>query len=502
MTTDVAPSLVDHLAATGGSFPVPETRPFIDGGYQDPSEGHDRTVTTPLTGEAIATVREGSQDIDRAVAAARASFDDGRWSMLDPKARRAVLLEFARLLTVHTEDLAQLLSIDVGKPIAQARIEVGAAAGCVTYYAESCDKVTGEVAPTRTGTVVMVTREPIGVVGAIVPWNYPLMLSAWKYGPALAAGNSVVIKPSERAPLAVLALGRIASEAGLPPGVFNVVPGDGPGAGAQLALHHDVDKIAFTGSTAVGKRLLEYSGQSNMKAVSLECGGKSPSIVLDDVPDVRRAALMTARGAFFNQGQMCNAGTRIFVQRGILDEFCAALAETAVAEFTPGDPLDPATGMGALVDEAQRDRYEHYVQVGVTEGARLLHGGKRSRVETGGAFVEPTILVDVTSDMTVAREEIFAPVVVIIPFDDPEDAVAQANDSEYGLAAAVWTSDVSRAHRISGRLRAGTVYVNTYAEADIVVPFGGFRQSGLGRDKSLHALDNYTELKTTWITID
>ncbi|SDG24999.1 aldehyde dehydrogenase family protein [Pseudonocardia oroxyli] len=502
MTTAVAPTLADLLAGAGVSLPQPETRPFIDGAYQEPSEGVDRAVTTPLTGEPIATVREGASDVDRAVAVARASFDDGRWAGLDPKARKATLLAFAQQLTAHTDELALLLSVDVGKPITQARIEVGAAAGCLTYYAESCDKVSGEVAPTRAGTLVTVTREPIGVVGAIVPWNYPLMLSAWKYAPALAAGNSVIIKPSERAPLAVLALGRLAAAAGIPAGVFNVVPGDGPGAGAQLALHPDVDKIAFTGSTAVGKKLLEYSGQSNMKAVSLECGGKSPSIVLADVPDLRRAAVLSARGAFFNQGEMCNAGTRIFVQREIVEEFSAALAEATAAEFTPGNPLDPATGLGALVDQAQLDRYDYYVRLGVEEGARVALGGARALPDSGGAFAEPTILVDATASMRVAREEIFAPVVVIIPFDDPEEAVAQANDSEYGLAAAVWTKDVAAAHRISGRLRAGTVYVNTINEADIVVPFGGFRQSGLGRDKSLHALDNYTELKTTWITID
>ena len=480
------------------TMPVIEVRPFIDGEYRSAEAGSTRRIDTPITGESLAEVAESVEDVERAVAAARRAFDSGPWPAMDAKARKAILLRFAALIDAHRDELALLITLDMGKPLSAARIEVGAAVGCVTFYAESCDKTLGEVAQTKAGSLAYVTREPIGVVGAIVPWNYPLMIPAWKFGPALAAGNAIVMKPSERAPLVMLALGALAAEAGIPAGVFNVVPGDGRVAGARLALHEQVDKIAFTGSTAVGKTLLTYAGQSNMKAVSLECGGKSPNVILDDVPDLGVAVAAAANGAFSNQGQMCNAGSRVLVQRGIKDEFVAELQRVA-AGYAPANPLDEASRMGTLVDEAQLDRFEHYVSVAADEGASIATGGSRVAGGTNGFYAEPTVLTEVTHEMTVARDEIFAPVMSVLDFDDPEDAVRIANDSEYGLAAAVWTADLATAHRVSGRLRAGTVYVNCYAEADITVPFGGFRQSGIGRDKSLHALEHYTELKTTWI---
>jgi acyl-CoA reductase-like NAD-dependent aldehyde dehydrogenase len=349
--------------------------------------------------------------------------------------------------------------------------------------------------------LALVTREPMGVIGAIVPWNFPMIMAAWKIGPALAAGNSLVLKPSEKSPLTALRLAELAVEAGLPPGVFNVVPGYGQTAGKALALHMDVDCIAFTGSTATGKQIMQYAGQSNLKRVSLECGGKSPNIVMADYPDLERAARGAAAAIFFNQGEMCSAGSRLLVQEGIREPLLERISAIA-RSMVPGDPLDAATRMGAIVDEPQTTRVLDYIASGQSEGAQLVAGGQRVRAASGGCYIEPTVFAGVDPKMKIAREEIFGPVLSAISFRDLDDAIRIGNDVIYGLAAGIWTRDLNVAHRAARALRAGVVYVNCYDADDITVPFGGYKQSGLGRDKSLHAFDKYTELKTTWIDLE
>jgi gamma-glutamyl-gamma-aminobutyraldehyde dehydrogenase/4-guanidinobutyraldehyde dehydrogenase/NAD-dependent aldehyde dehydrogenase len=389
---------------------------------------------------------------------------------------------------------------DSGKPIGDARFEVGLAVDQFRYFAEAVDKVYGEVIPTASTAVATVTREPLGVVGAIVPWNYPLLMPTWKLAPALAAGNSVVVKPAEQAPLVTLRVAALAAEAGLPDGVLNVVPGRGEVAGRALALHMDVDKVAFTGSTEVGKLVLRYAAESNLKGVSLECGGKSPNIVLVDAPDLQLAAAMTAEGIFGNSGQVCNAASRLVVHESLADELVDRIVQES-RSWQPGDPFDPATQMGSMVDEAQMQRVLDYVEVGRQEGATLATGGNRARVETGGFYVEPTVFTGVSNDMRIAREEIFGPVLSTITFRTEEEAIAIANDTAYGLAGAIWTRDITKANRFTRALRAGNVYVNCYDRGDLSLPFGGYKQSGFGRDKSLHALENYTQLKSTFTNL-
>ena len=478
-------------------------RAFIDGRRVEAADGRTFDCHSPVDGRLLTAVaRGGPADIDAAVAAARAAFEDRRWAGKPPAARKRVLIRFAELILAHGDELALTETLDMGKPLRYAKgVDVNSAANCIRWYGEAVDKVYDEIAPTPDTALALITREPVGVVGVIVPWNYPMIMAAWKIAPALAAGNSVVLKPSEKSPLTALRLAELALEAGIPPGVFNVVPGYGPEAGSALALHMDVDCIAFTGSTRVGKQIHVMAGQSNLKRAWTELGGKSPNIVFADCPDLDRAVEVAVGSIFFNQGESCNAPSRLFVEASIKDAFLEK-ALALVPRYQPANPLDKNTVMGAIVDRIQLDTVLRYIEQGQAEGARLLVGGQAVEPVPGGCYVQPTIFDGVTNDMKIAREKIFGPVLSVLSFSDAAEAVRQANDSLYGLQAAVWTRDLNKAHGVARALRAGTVHVNQYNDDDITVPFGGFRQSGIGRDKSLHAFDKYTELKTTWIRID
>jgi 4-guanidinobutyraldehyde dehydrogenase / NAD-dependent aldehyde dehydrogenase len=477
-------------------------RAWINGQRVDAADGSTFESLSPVDGRKLADVaRCKAADVEQAVMAAREAFEDRRWAGLSPRERKTTLIRFADLVLANREELALLETLDMGKPIsASMSTDVPGTANTLRWYGEAIDKVYDEIAPTNDSTLALITREPVGVVAAIVPWNYPLLMASWKIAPALAAGNSVILKPSEKSPLTALRLGELALEAGIPAGVLNVVPGFGPEAGSPLALHMDIDCIAFTGSTAVGKKIQIMAGESNLKRAWCELGGKSPNIVFADCPDLDRAVAAAAGSIFYNQGESCNAPSRLLVERSIRDEFVEKLKQYS-PKHTPGDPLDPNTTMGALVDQMQMDNVLKYIEAGKSQGATLCCGGERVRTETGGYYVSPTIFDGVTNEMIIASEEIFGPVLSVITFDSQEEAIRIANDTSYGLAAAVWTRDISRAHLVSRALRAGTVHVNCYDEDDITVPFGGFKQSGNGRDKSLHALEKYTELKTTWISL-
>jgi acyl-CoA reductase-like NAD-dependent aldehyde dehydrogenase len=478
-------------------------RMVIDGQRRDSASGQTFACTSPINGRVLGQVARGAQaDVDAAVASARAAFEDGRWAGKPPAVRKRLLMRFADKILAARDELALLETLDMGKPIQYAvAVDVPSTARCIAWYAEAVDKVYDEIAPTGRQALALITREPMGVIGAIVPWNYPMIMAAWKLGPALAAGNSVVLKPSEKSPLTALRLAELAVEAGIPPGVFNVVPGYGHEAGEALALHMDVDAIGFTGSTRTGRRMLDYAGRSNLKRVYNELGGKSAFLVFDDFADVERAAKTVAGSMFFNQGESCNAPSRVLVHESVADEFVRIVTAEA-ALYQPADPLDARTVMGALVDDTQMNTVMGYIQAGQDEGARLAAGGQRVMGDTGGYYVQPTVFDGVSNGMKIAREEIFGPVMGIIRFKTEAEAVQLANNSSYGLQASVWSDNINRAHRVARALRAGTVHVNQYDEDDITVPFGGFKQSGNGRDKSLHAFDKYTELKTTWIRID
>lgn len=476
-------------------------RSVIDGRRVAAADTFDKH--SPIDGRLLGTVARGqAADIDAAVKSARAAFEDGRWAAKSPAARKKILQRFAERILAAKEELALLETLDMGKPIQHAlAVDVPSTARTIAWYAEAVDKVYDEIAPTAANALALITREPMGVIGVIVPWNYPMIMAAWKLGPALASGNSVVLKPSEKSPYTALRLAELAVEAGIPPGVFNVVPGYGHEAGEALALHMEVDAIGFTGSTRTGRRMLEYAGRSNLKRVYNELGGKSAFLVFPDYADLARAARTVAGSIFFNQGESCNAPSRVLVHASVADRF-VAIVEAELPQYQPADPLDAATVMGALVDGSQLQTVLGYIEAGRNEGARLVAGGRQARAETGGCYVEPTLFDGVLNGMTIAREEIFGPVLSVIRFETEAQAVQLANASHYGLQASVWSDNLSRAHRVARQLRAGTVHVNQYDEDDITVPFGGYKQSGNGRDKSLHALEKYTELKTTWLRID
>jgi len=474
---------------------------FIGGDWRAADDGATLPVISPIDGRALTTIADaGAIDVDRAVKAARAAFGRGVWSRAAPAERRKVLLRIADLIDRHALELAVLGVRDNGTEISMAlKAEPGSAAGSFRYYGEAIDKVYGEIAPTAETVLGLVHREPVGVVGAIVPWNFPLMIGAWKIAPALAAGNSVVLKPAEAASLSLLRLAELCAEAGLPEGVLNVVTGRGVVTGEAMGLHPDIDVLVFTGSGPVGRRLLEYSARSNLKRVYLELGGKSPNIVFADAPDLDKAAKTAAYGIFRNSGQVCVAGSRLLVERSIAEDFAGKVADIAAA-MKVGDPLLLTTEAGAVTSEAQLAKNLGFAEQALAEGARLRTGGRRILAETGGFYMEPTVF-DVTPAMTLAREEVFGPILSVIPFDGEEEALGIANGTDYGLASAVWTSNLSRAHRMVRGIRAGVVHVNTYGGADNTVPLGGVRQSGNGHDKSLHALDKYFDLKTAWIQL-
>ncbi len=479
-----------------------EGRAFIQGEYLASASGETFDCISPVDGRLLAKVAScDAADAERAVQSARATFDSGVWSREAPATRKAVMIRFATLLEEHAEELALLETLDMGKPIGDSlNVDLPGAADSLRWSGEAIDKVYDEVAATSHDQLGLVTREPVGVVAAIVPWNFPLMMAAWKLGPALATGNSVILKPSERSPLTAIRIAQLAIDAGLPAGVLNVLPGYGHTVGKALALHMDVDTAVFTGSTRIAKQLMVYAGESNMKRVWLEAGGKSPNIVFEDAPDLQAAAEAAAAAIAFNQGEVCTAGSRLLVQKSIKAKFLPLVVE-ALKGWKAGHPLDPDTNVGALVDGRQLEQVLGYIQAGQDEGATILTGGKRVLEETGGTYVEPTLFDGVSNAMKIAREEIFGPVLSVIEFEDAEEAIRIANDTPYGLAAAVWTRDISKAHLTARGLRAGSVWVNMYDGGDMTAPFGGFKQSGNGRDKSLHAFDKYTELKATWIKL-
>ena len=477
-------------------------RAFINGQYAHAMSGQTRPSFNPANGEKLADVAScDAQDADRAVQIARDAFESGVWSRMPPMQRKLILVRWSELIEAHAEELALLETVDVGKPISDTlHGDVPSAARTIRWSGEVIDKVYDEISPSPPDTLALIQRLPLGVVAAIVPWNFPLSTTAWKLAPSLATGNSVILKPASNTPLSGIKIAQLATEAGLPDGVLQVLPGSGGSLGRHLATHMDIDGLTFTGSTPVGKQLMEYSGQSNLKRTFLELGGKSPNIVFADA-NLDKAADLAATAVFYNCGQTCTAGTRLIVEEKIQDEFLDKVVQSA-ASWMPGDPLDPATRMGPMIDQAQFEIVSDYVVIGREEGADLVLGGERVLEATGGFYCEPTIFGGVNNQMRIAQEEIFGPVLSVISFTESEEAVRISNDSIYGLAGAVWSRDINTAHKVAAAVRVGTMGINNYFGGDITVPFGGFKQSGNGRDKSIHAFDDYTELKTTWIEFE
>ncbi len=480
----------------------PESRMYINGSFVDAVSGKTFDDISPRDQRVIAKIAAGdTEDVNRAVKAALTSFESGVWSEMNPRDKKAIMLKWADLIREHQEELALLETLDVGKPISDSmNVDVMGAARTVQWYGEAIDKTYDEIAPAPRNALAMITREPLGVIGAVVPWNYPMIIASWKVAPALAMGNSVVLKPAEQSSLSALLLARLATEAGLPDGVFNVVTGLGPEAGQALARHNDVAKLAFTGSGPTGRKMLQYAAESNMKQVALELGGKSPQVVLDDVKDLDACASSIAWGIYYNAGQTCNAGSRVIVQGNKLKEELYGKLTEFLKTFPVGDCLDPSTYMGPIVSTQQRDRVNSYLDMVGKDGENFIFGGEKATGDSN--LIQPTLIGGVKHDSVLSQEEIFGPVLVAIDATDDADALAKANGTSYGLAASVWSGNVARAHNFARKLRAGTVWVNTFDMSDVITPFGGFKGSGSGRDKSLHALDNYSALKTTWVDLN
>ncbi|MBF6569004.1 MAG: aldehyde dehydrogenase family protein [Candidatus Binataceae bacterium] len=471
---------------------------LINGKFVPAKSGKTFESINPANEEVLALVAEGGKaDVDEAVKAARKAFEEGKWARVGPHQRAKYLFKIAELIDQHADELAELESLDNGKALTQARaIDIPAAAETFRYYAGWCSKIYGETNPSDPSMFNYTLREPVGVCGQIIPWNFPLLMASWKLAPALACGNTAILKPAEQTSLTALRLGELIVEAGLPDGVVNIITGFGPGAGSAIAEHPDIDKVAFTGSGEVGRLILQASA-GNLKKVSLELGGKSPNIIFPDA-EMEAAVPNAMMGVFYNSGQVCCAGTRIFVQRDIYDKFVDQLTKYTEG-MTMGDPLDPKTKMGPVVSKEQFDRVNGYLDIGKQEGARVTTGGELGNGK--GYYVKPTIFVDVNNDMRIAREEIFGPVAAAIPFKDENDAVFQGNNTSYGLAAAVWTRDVSRAHKVARALKAGTVWINCYGMIDPISPFGGYKQSGFGRELGKYAIDLYTQVKTVFMKL-
>lgn len=482
--------------------PVTPRELLIDGKMCPSSSGETLSIVSPIDGTNLTTTAAGTQeDTDRAINAARVAFDDGRWRNMPPAARKKIMHKWADLIENEALELAVLGVRDNGTEIGMAiKAESYSAANTIRYYAESIDKLYGEIAPTSPEFLGLIHKEPIGVIAAIVPWNFPLMIGAWKLGPALAVGNSVVLKPSETASLSLLRLGELALDAGIPDGVLNIVTGEGQVVGEALSNSMDVDVVVFTGSGATGKRLLEASARSNMKRCYLELGGKSANVVFADTKDLAEAAKVSAAGIFRNSGQVCVAGSRMIVEASVHDEFIALLAKEA-ENMTIGDPLNLNTTSGAINNAAQLAQNLQFVETAQTEGGNLYQGGQQLHANTGGYYMEPTIITNVAKHHTVAQQEVFGPLLAVTAFKDETHAIELANSTDFGLAGGLWTSDLSRAHKLTRAMRTGVVHVNTYGGPDVTVPMGGVKQSGNGHDKSLHAFDKYIDLKTAWIKL-
>lgn len=475
-------------------------RLLINNEWCESRSGKRFATYNPATEEKLTDVAEAdAEDVNVAVAAARRAFTQGAWPKLPPRERGRMIMRLAALVDKHKEELAELETLDNGKPIRETLgFDVPQVVETLEFYAGFADKIEGEVIPVPGNFLNYTVREPAGVVAQIIPWNFPLLMAAWKLGPALATGCTVVLKPAEQTPLSALRLGELIVEAGFPAGVVNILPGFGPTAGAALARHMDVDKVAFTGSTEVGRLVMRMAAESNLKRVSLELGGKAPNIIFADA-DLEAAVRGTMTGIFFNQGEVCCAGSRLFIEEKVKDKFLGMLKDKA-EQLRVGDPLDMKTEMGAQVSKEQFDKILGYIEKGKSEGAKVLAGGKKAAEK--GYFVRPTVFDSVQNRMTIAQEEIFGPVVAAIGFKDVEDLKTQANDTLYGLSAGVWTRDIGRAHQMTRALRAGTVWVNCYNQFDAASPFGGFKQSGFGRELGKHALDLYTQVKSVWIAVD